>query len=406
MAVNDRKVLGETIQNLETVSRLITRYTMSVVCSIKSLIKLMGIVRLVKSIIKFSEDEQIARIKILDGQISKLLEVFTIDIQIDTANEIATMQNLFSSLNNPIKRLVDHSSISARMLQKTEYLRLLQWLSPVPFSRHHKRHSESRIFGSGQWLLNHHQYVNWRNSSSSSIFLLHGILGSGKTSLKSAVVDAFLEERSGQTSLAPIAYFYCTKNSAEPERSNSDEIMRNILRQLSVCDVSSPTIHERVVRAFEHRRAEAKVDGFELRRLQALECVKLIVDTTAANPATIVLDAVDEIEYSSRHVLLSALTQITQESLNVVKVFVTSRDDSNIQALLPDALAVRIHKGHVNQDMDDFVHREVSIAIQNRRMLNGIVSDSLKQALTSVLIAGAAECKFAYPLVGLTRLTL
>jgi len=28
MAVNDRKVLGETIQNLETVSRLITRYTM------------------------------------------------------------------------------------------------------------------------------------------------------------------------------------------------------------------------------------------------------------------------------------------------------------------------------------------------------------------------------------------
>ena len=41
--------------------------------------------------------------------------------------------------------------------------------------------------------------------------------------------------------------------------------------------------------------------------------------------------------------------------------------------------------------MDDFVHREVSLAIQNRRTLNGVVSDRLKQALTRVLIAGAGE---------------
>jgi len=344
-----------------------------------------------KSIVKFSEDEQMAKITVLDGQISRLLEVFTADIRIDTANGVAAMHSLLSSLNDPIKRLIDQSSIFAQVLQKSEYLQLLQWLSPVPFSRHHKRHSDSRIPGSGQWLLDHHQYIDWRNSSSSSIFLLHGVLGSGKTSLASAVVDAFSRESSGQILPAPIAYFYCTKNSAEPERSNPDEILRSILRQLTFGDGTSPTIHERVLREFNNRLAEAKIDGFELRRLQVLECVGLILDTTAANPATIVLDAVDEIESSRRHVLLSALTQITQESLSVVKVFVTSRDDSNIHALLPDALAVRIQTWHVNQDMDDFVHREVSLAIQNRRMLNGVVSDRLKQALTRVLIAGAGE---------------
>lgn len=332
-----------------------------------------------------------AKIKVLDGHISSLLEVFTIDLQINTANGVAAMHSLFSSLNDPIKRLLDQSSVSTHVLQGNEYLQLLQWLSPVPFSRHHKRHSESRIPSSGQWLLDHHQYVNWRNSSSSSMFLLHGILGSGKTSLASAVVDTFLRESFGQASPAPTAYFYCTKNSAERERSNSDEIMRSILRQLTVSDRNSPIVHERVLREFEIRQAEAKADGFEIRRLQASECVRIILDITAANPATIILDAVDEIEYSLRHVLLSALTQIVQDSLNVVKVFVTSRDDSNIHALLPDALAVRIQKGHVNQDMDEFVHREVSMAIQNRRMLNGAVSDSLKQALTSVLLAGAGE---------------
>lgn len=332
-----------------------------------------------------------AKIDVLDSQISRLLEVFTMDIQIDTANGVSAMHSLLSSLNDPIMRLIDQSTISAQVLQESEYLQLLQWLSPVPFSRHHKRHSESRLPGSGQWLLDHPQYVRWRNSSSSSIFLLHGILGCGKTLLASTVVDAFSRESTGQISRALTAYFYCTKNSAEPDRSNPNEILRSILRQLTIGDGTSPTIHESVLREFEHRQAEAKVNGFELGRLQASECIRMILDTTAANPATIILDAVDEIESNSRHVLLSAFNQIAQDSLNIVKVFVTSRDDSNIRALLPDALAVRIQKGHVSRDMDDFVHREVSLAIQNRRMLNGVVSDSLRQALTRVLILGAGE---------------
>jgi len=135
----------------------------------------------------------------------------------------------------------------------------------------------------------------------------------------------------------------------------------------------------------------AKVDGFEVTRLRAAESVRLILDTTVANPATIVLDAVDEIQSSSRHILLSALIQIVQHSLSVVKVFVTSRDDSNIHALLSDNVAVRIQNEHTRKDMDEFVHQEVSSAIQNRRMLNGVVSDNLKQDLMSILIAEAGE---------------
>ncbi len=186
------------------------------------------------SIVKFSEDEQMAKINVLDGQISRFTEVFNIDIQIDTAKGVAAMNALLTSLNEPIKRLVDHSSIPTQVLHESQHLQLLHWLSPVPFSSHHKRHSDTRIPGSGQWLLDHDRYLNWRNTSSSSIFLLHGIIGSGKTSLASAVVDSFLQESPGQASPAPIAYFYCTKNSAEAERGDPDEIMRSILRQLTV----------------------------------------------------------------------------------------------------------------------------------------------------------------------------
>ena len=331
------------------------------------------------------------KINVLDSQLSRLTELFTIDVHIDTAKEVNAMNALLVSLNEPIKRLADHSSTSTKILEESQHLQLLQWLSPVPFSSHHKRHFESRIPGSGQWLLNHDQYLHWRNTSSSSIFLLHGIMGSGKTSLASNVIGSFLQENSGQALPAPIAYFYCTRNSAETERSNPDEIIRSILRQLTITNGPSSTIQERILTEYERRQAMAKLDGFEVTRLQAAECVSLILDTTAANPATIVIDAVDEIPSSSRHMLLFALSQVVQESLSVVKVLVTSRDDSNIHALLPDAVAVRVQNEHTQKDMDDFVHQEVSSAIQYRRMLNGTVSADLQKDLESVLIAGARE---------------
>ena len=331
------------------------------------------------------------KIKVLDADISRFTEVLTVDIQIETAKGVASMHALLTSLNEPIKRIADHTNITAQVLPGSQRLQLLQWLSPVPFSSHHKQHSESTIPGSGQWLLHHDLYLHWRETSSSSIFLLHGILGSGKTSLASAVVNSFLRERSAHASSAPLAYFYCTRSSAEPERSSPDEIMRSILRQLTVSQGSSSTIHQQVLQEFERRQAMAKADGFEIKRLQAAECMRLILDTTAVNPATIVIDAVDEIESSSRHVLLSALTQIVEDSFSVVKVFVTSRDDSNIHALLSGALALRITNQNTRRDMDVFVHQVVSSAVQSRRLLNGVVSGPLKQELVGALIAAAGE---------------
>lgn len=77
--------------------------------------------------------------------------------------------------------------------------------------------------------------------------------------------------------------------------------------------------------------------------------------------------------------------------MSVVKVFVTSRDDTKIRALLPDAEALRVKTEHTRVDMYTFVRKEVSSAIRNRRMLNGVISDTFKEDLISVLVAGAGE---------------
>ena len=340
---------------------------------------------------KFNEDEHMTKINALDNEISKLTDVFSIDVQMNTGRELRTMIDLLKSLNEPVRRLLDESSLSTQVLQDSQRLHLLRWLSPVPFSSHHKQNSKNRMVDSCQWLLTCDKYLDWRKTSSSSILLLHGIMGSGKTLLASAVIDSFLQEYSGQVSPAPFAFFYCSRNQAEAERSNATEILRSILRQLTVLDGSSSKVHQSIVREYENRQAKAKLDGFDVNRLEATECIQLILDTTAANSATVIVDALDEIESSSRYILTSALTRIVQESLNVVKVFLTSRDDSSIHARLPDAVALRIQKEHVFNDMSKFVHQKISVIIQNRSMLNGVISDELKQDLVRVLIDGAGE---------------
>ncbi len=79
---------------------------------------LMGSVRLASSIVKVSGDEHMAKINALDSQISKLTEVFIIDLHIDTSKRVLAMHALLTSLHEPMKRLVDGSSISMRNLKE------------------------------------------------------------------------------------------------------------------------------------------------------------------------------------------------------------------------------------------------------------------------------------------------
>ena len=154
---------------------------------------------------------------------------------------------------------------------------------------------------------------------------------------------------------------------------------------------SSLTVHKRVLREYEDQQAIALSNNFKIIRFQTIKCVRIILDVTTINSATILIDVANEIKYSSRHILSSALTQIVQDFLNVVKLFVTSQDDDNLHALFSNAVIIKIQKEYISKDMKKFVRQEISFTIRNRRMFNKIVLDNLKQDLMSVLIAKAKE---------------
>ena len=65
-----------------------------------------------------------------------------------------------------------------------EHAQILNWLSSETASTTHTDAVESRCAGTGQWLLDHYDYENWRDIPSGSRFLwVYGGAGLGKTVL-------------------------------------------------------------------------------------------------------------------------------------------------------------------------------------------------------------------------------
>jgi hypothetical protein len=186
----------------------------------------------------------------------------------------------------------------------------------------------------------------------------------------------------------PIAYFYCTRSPAEPERADLDEIMRSILRQLSCSKLDLP-IREPVAKKYKEMKEEADEDGYEPAKLRIAECVDLILALLESNPATIIIDALDECDPNRRYELLLAFDKIIRNSANVVKIFVSSRDDNDIVRRLANSPNVVIRASDNGEDIEQFVRSKVDQSIIEQRLLSGNVSDELKSRIISVLINGA-----------------
>lgn len=419
VAVSDTECFESTVQGLESVSLLIARYAAfealylqkgsTIQAELKrSLTSLYGRIlsflangiqyfnqstarRLVKSVFQTSQNEDIDEITKLDGEVIKLAQIVDAQVQQQTLVQVDEIQEIVEMLQRPIRRLIDASAIYTKTLDEEKFRAVLNWLSSIPYTQHHQRHSEARLSGSAQWLLRHPQYEDWKGSSSSSLFLLQGIPGSGKTNLTSAIIDSFLEEHSLNPLSAPIAYFYCGDNGLGRSWTDPEEAMRSLTRQFAIIDKKKPKINEQIALEYARREAQAKLDGFEIPKLQASDCADLILNLLGTNPAVIVVDGVDEIEEHRRHELLGPLIRIRDESASVVKIFVSSRDNVNVITSLPDASVFRVQEIDTRNDMELFVEYCVTNAISTRSLLHGNVSDNLRHEIKKFLLDRAGE---------------
>lgn len=197
-------------------------------------------------------------------------------------------------------------------------------------------------------------------------------------------MDDLVAQGEKASSSAPIAYFYCAKNQMEPERADPEHILCSIARQL-VCKSVEKPIHQSAL----NKHKEFVKDSPQPMKLSIDDAIEMILAVLDEAPATIIIDAIDEADATRRHELLDGLETIIQQSSNVVKIFVSSRDEIDIVWRLEHSPNLYVHAADNSDDIERFVITEVDAAIRSRRLLGGVVSDLLQELIINRLTCEA-----------------
>jgi hypothetical protein len=182
------------------------------------------------------------------------------------------------------------------------------------------------------------------------------------------------------------AFFYCSRNAAEPARSSPAAILASIVRQLSSLQLSDPLLHP-VVNSYQRTEAE----GFASGPLRVEESYALIIQLVEHYPlTTIIIDALDECDPETRADLIETLERVLQESTRLVKIFISSRDDQDIVCHLQGYPSLEIASYKNKDDIAAFVRAETNNLVQRRKLLKFSSSkEQLQKLIIDQVIEGA-----------------
>lgn len=161
--------------------------------------------------------------------------------------------------------------------------------------------------------------------------------------------------------------------------------MNTIVKQLSSPQDGLP-LRKEVVSVYEAR----KKSGFSSKSLAFQESLDLII--SLANTylqTTIVVDALDEYDPEKRKRFLHSLQTIISDSSSLVKIFVSSRDDSDIVLRLEDVPNLSIEAKDNEEDIQKFVQQEITRCIKDKELLRGKVDEKLKEKIIASLTNGS-----------------
>lgn len=126
-------------------------------------------------------------------------------------------------------------------------------------------------------------------------------------------------------------------------------------------------------------------DAFAAGPLTSSECVELMIKLASQRTlTTIVIDALDECDLSSRAELLDSFDRVVEGSAGLVKILISSRNDRAITCHLegfPNILNARDNQ----TDIARFVEHEVDAIIKSRKLLWGKVSTELRKLIIETL---------------------
>ncbi|KAL9616329.1 MAG: hypothetical protein Q9160_008792 [Pyrenula sp. 1 TL-2023] len=186
-----------------------------------------------------------------------------------------------------------------------------------------------------------------------------------------------------------------TRQNLEFAVKMMDEAERSFQMQKGLVDgesrdneyVRRPTLDE-----YERRRRMAEHDGEAPGPLTIAESAKMCRKLGRTSPTIIVIDALDECDSRQRRLLLSALDEISSRSRDIVKIFVSSRDETDIAVYFSNGVTGKVTATDNAEDFRRFVEKGTGNFIQNWSVTHDETPETLqhlKVAIIGSLLEGA-----------------
>lgn len=180
-----------------------------------------------------------------------------------------------------------------------------------------------------------------------------------------------------------LAFFYCKRD--EEDRRDRNKILLSLVKQLA-CPANGTGIHIQITDIWN---AEQK-DPFARKQIPADASLKLLLGILETyQTSVLILDALDECSKESRSFILKDLLSLIAKSNARVKVFISSRHSLDIEDRLRNLPHVCIEATDNAIDIENYVKTELTVRIEDGRLLRGNVSQDLRTHIERVLIAGA-----------------
>jgi len=121
-------------------------------------------------------------------------------------------------------------------------------------------------------------------------------------------------------------------------------------------------------------------------RLTLRECRDILVHIMAVYPqTTICIDALDEVDHNLRLELLEALKHVVERSNTLVKIFATTRMDTDILMQFEMFPMIELDPDDNVDDINRVVKEKVQGMIERKQLLHGNVPNALKDEICQVL---------------------
>jgi hypothetical protein len=138
----------------------------------------------------------------------------------------------------------------------------------------------------------------------------------------------------------------------------------------------------------EYRRR--KRSGFSSDDLDVNDSVNLLLEVLQNRyQLFLVLDGLDECPEHDRRLVLRTIKRIFNSDTSRIKALIISRDDQDVALAIADLPNFSLDSNDNGADLEHYIREEVRLAIDEKRILKGKVSDKLQQDIIQSLTCNA-----------------